>query len=120
MEHKIYYESENDALRIQIIGAFSYDDAARILPMLKSEIAAGHTRMVADIAQSPKLTMDRETRRFMQEKGSEITFDKMAFVGASPITRIICKVIMSVLGRSRDTAFFNRCDDAIEWLNGKK
>lgn len=81
MEHKIYYQSGHEAFRIDRTDAFSYEDTSQILPILKNGIASGHTSTVADVSKSPRLSSDWKMRRLPQEKGLDITFDKMAFVG---------------------------------------
>jgi hypothetical protein len=117
MKHKMSYDDEIAVLHLDIIGAFSRDDALEILPRIKKySEGKEHFSMLADISQSPSLTMDRQTRRMLQKEGMSIEFDKMAFVGASPFTRIICKVIMAVLGKSKEIQFCSTCEEGFAWI----
>jgi len=117
VHHRIYRDDENNIIRMEVVGKFDVADAeesVKLLDGLLSDCRGDH--LLADLSGSPNLTVDRETRRLLQVQGKELVFDKMAVLGASPVTRMIAKVVMSVLGRASTVSFFSAEKDALAWF----
>lgn len=119
MEHKISYDPKTDIVHLDIIGPVMRDDAGELVDALEKNAKKGETNLLlADLTQTPSMNMDRDTRRFIQEKGKSIYYNRMAVVGASPITRMLAKIVMGVIGRPETLKFFASKDEAVHWLKG--
>jgi hypothetical protein len=117
MEHKVSYDPNTDIVHVDIIGPVMRNDAGELVDALEQNAKKGKTNLLlADLSQTPNLNMDRETRRYIQEKGKSIYYDKMAVIGASPVTRMLAKIVMGVIGRPDTIKFFTTEGDAVGWL----
>ena len=76
--------------------------------------------VLADFSKSPNLSIDRETRHIIQKGALNFEFQKVALVGVSPVTRMIAKVILVILGNVKGSSFFETEEEAIAWLKGDK
>lgn len=88
MKHSIQYDFDSRALVVKIIGDFTSEDAREVMEKVKGLLGDNPgSNILADLSQSPNLTADRETRRIIQEAGFKLEFQKVAFIGVSPVTR---------------------------------
>jgi hypothetical protein len=118
MQHRIWFDPNDDLLRFNIVGRFSREDAKETLAEVKKLLEGKKRRFfLADISASPNLTIDRDTRKILQQDSPE--FEKVALVGATPVTRMISKVIVTVVGRSAVTKFCKTQEEALLWLRGQ-
>jgi len=118
MQHQIWYDNEDDLVRLNIIGKFSKDDARETLTQVSKLLENSQRRyFLADISGSPNLTIDRDTRKVLQ--GGSPEFERVALVGATPVTRMIAKVIVTVVARSATTKFCKTQEEALAWLRGQ-
>jgi hypothetical protein len=120
MKHKAYYDEEHGMVCMEINGEFTSQEASELLDEVEKLLEGKPQRyLLNDVSKSPNVTIDRETRKLLQKRGAEIEFDKMAFVGVTPMNRMMAKIVMAVLGKSKDTAFFDTSEDALSWLKGE-
>ncbi|MBN2379302.1 STAS/SEC14 domain-containing protein [candidate division WOR-3 bacterium] len=120
MKHNIYYDSDSQVVVMQVIGEVNADDAAMMMEKLSGLLANNSgTNILADFRQSPNLNLDRQSRGIIQNAAKKFKFGKAALVGVSPVTRMIAKVILAVLGKIEESRFFNAEDEALAWLKGE-
>jgi len=121
LKHSIQYDSNSRTIILKIVGNFTVEDADEVI--VKVNQLTGNnpeSNVLADFTQSPNLVIDRETRRMIQNAALKYMFQKVAFVGVSPVTRMIAKVIIAVLGKIKESRFFKTEAEAIAWLKGEK
>lgn len=120
VKHSIQCDSDSGAVVLKVVGDFTIEDATETFEKVKGLLVTNPTTCIlADLSQSPNLTIDRETRRKIQEAGLNLEFQKLAFVGVSPVTRMIAKVVLAVLSKIKESRFFNSEEEALSWLKGE-
>lgn len=106
---------------MEIVGEVTSQEASVLLDEVEKLLEDKTQRyLLNDVSKSPNATIDRETRRLLQKRGSEIEFDRMAFVGVTPMNRMMAKIVMAVPGKSQDTGFFDTRKEALSWLKGER
>lgn len=125
MKHKAYYDVKHEVARMDIIGEIPQDidaqhELAHQLVKGVEEALEGkdHRHLLIDVSETPSMyQLNRETRKILKEGGNRLGIERIAVVGADPITRMMIKVIV-VLLRKSDSKFFKTEDEALGWLKG--
>ena len=115
---KIWYDSNLDTLRIKNYYPLTKEDVSKLLPLANKMLEdKKHRCFLVDLSEVPLEKMiDKESRQAIRGYGDNKDFDKIAVFGASPIARMIAKVMISVAGSSGSTRFFKSEDEAVGWI----
>jgi len=62
---------------------------------------------------------DNKTRKVMHKYIDRASWEKAGIIGASPISMMMAKIMMSILGKSKKTRFFKSESEALVWLKGE-
>jgi len=62
----------------------------------------------------------REYRRWMREHGKSFNFEKNAILVESVRTQTLARIVLAMIGQSRNTKFFDNKEEAINWLRESK
>jgi hypothetical protein len=123
MEHKFFYDEDNQILRMQIIGGYSTEDAHKSLEFYNSHLEGKpYRQLIVDLSQAGKME-SRETRKIQNEILKQSGITDTCYVGANAATRMTAKVLMKLGGLDINTNFVKNDEDAIAWLmkmRGKK
>ncbi|MBD3286650.1 hypothetical protein GF338_09975 [candidate division WOR-3 bacterium] len=120
MKHKVYYNDKDKIAEAKYVGDISLDDTKKITGQLKKNLEGKSNRsIIADISEIPTLKLDRDVRTKMAEMGKELKLDKIAVLGATPMNRMLGKIVLTLFGKSKDTKFFETKEEAISWIKGK-
>ena len=120
MEHKVYYDEEHEIGCMEIRGDLNKEDAGELVSQTDKILAGKEKRyLIIDLSSSPTLKMDKETRRVIQEMGAKFDLARIAFVGATPSTRMLAKIMMAVMGKGKDCKFVNSYEETYAWLKEK-
>ncbi|MBN2379308.1 STAS/SEC14 domain-containing protein [candidate division WOR-3 bacterium] len=104
---------------LKIVGNFTCEDATETLKKAEGLLGTNPgMNVLANFSRSPNLILDRETRRIIQKGAPKFEFQKVALIGVSPVTRMIAKVILVILGKVKESHFFETEEEAITWLKG--
>lgn len=116
MEHKAWYDEENDLLRVKVIGHYSTQDAVD-LGKIGQELLEGKSRrqLIVDLTESTTME-SRETRSVQNRVLKELGFTDVAYVGATAAVRIVAKVLMKLGSLNAAVDFFKTEDKALGWL----
>jgi hypothetical protein len=120
MEHKSWYDEENELLRLAVIGAYSTQEAIAMGNSFHSLLEKkSYRQLVVNLSEAGKME-SRETRKVQNDilKKTEIT--DVAYVGAPAAPRMIAKVLMKMGSLDAATNFFKNDDDAISWLKNQR
>lgn len=113
----IYYDEEQQILFAKPLRNFSAGEMKILLEEMAEKLEDKERRcLVADVSLVPTLQLNRETRKLLQEQGKRLALEMMAIVGASPITRMLAKIVTTVLGIRNTSRFFKTTDEALAWL----
>ncbi|MBD3286602.1 hypothetical protein GF338_09730 [candidate division WOR-3 bacterium] len=119
IQHKIRFDEEQGILRLQVLDDFTPESIDEMFTKVKELFNGKEPKLIlVDISKMPNLSLDKNTRKLLQEKA--VPFDKMALLGATPITRMMAKVILTVLGKSASTYFCRTENEALSWLKGEE
>ena len=120
MEHKTWYDEENELLRLSVIGPYSTQEALALGKSFQ-ELLEGKPRrqLMVDLSDAGKMK-SRETRKIQNEilKDAEIT--DVAYVGAAAASRMIAKVMMKLGSLNTATDFFKTDEEALSWLKNQR
>ncbi|MBD3285312.1 hypothetical protein GF338_03145 [candidate division WOR-3 bacterium] len=119
MKHKVFYNPEVNSAVLHIVGDFSREDAEKTIESLNKIFRDNpETNLLADFSQSLNASLDKDTRKLIQENGGNLRFNKAALVGVSPMTRMIAKIVLVVIGKINESRFFKTEEEALKWLLG--
>lgn len=114
---EVHYDAEKEILFVNPFRNVSPEEMRILLEeMIRILEGKTHRRLLADVSSVPGLQMNKETRNILKEKARELNLERMAVVGASPITRMLAKIVTTVLGVRGDTKFFRTVTEAVDWI----
>jgi hypothetical protein len=116
MPVEVRFDDEHGVARVKMTGAPTVSEVSTGLDEVEEMLKDRSPKLILSDLTGQKTGVDKETRQVIKEKGMAIGFDRHAFVGVSPATRMVAKVLMAVLGQSKKTKFFGETDRALEWL----
>lgn len=122
MENTLEFDEKHGVLVMKIPARweparFNEGEAEEFISLMEELYGdSEHRYLVVDISRTQKTGISKEFRRWMTEKAARIGLDKVAVVGASPVTRMVSKVVMAALGKSDDTRFFISTNEALVWF----
>lgn len=119
--YRIWYDFNLDALRIKNYYPLTKDDVTRLLPLVNKILEDKKQRcFLVDLTGLPiEKMVDKDSRQVIRNYKDNKEFDKIAVFGASPVIRMIAKVMISVAGSSGSTKFFKSEDEAVDWIREK-
>ncbi len=118
MKHEVFFDETAGVLRMIIGGAITPAEAEESFIIAKRLLEGKSPRYILTDLSQHDGTMDKATRQAIKERGLDVDFDKQAFIGTSPMTRMMGKMIMAMLGKSKKTGFFGSESEALTWLKG--
>ena len=117
LRHKIYYDDENELVRIVHYDNVTADDARFIVNAVSQLLEGKQKRyMLDDATRMTLVKMDKETRNEFSKAQEVARLDKIAMFGANPMTRMIAKVVGIVTGNAGRSRFFRTEEEALHWL----
>jgi hypothetical protein len=120
MEHKAWYDEENDLLRVKVIGPYYTQDAID-LGKIGEKLLDGRARRQLIVDLKDSTTMEsRETRKVQSRVLEELGITDVAYVGATAAVRIVAKVLMKIGSLNAAANFFKTDDQALIWLKDQR
>jgi hypothetical protein len=118
---KIWYDDKLETLRIKNYYPLTKEDVTKLLPLVNKLLEnRKHRCFLVDLSEVPLEKMvDKESRQAIRSYNDNKNFEKIAVFGASPVVRMIAKVMISVAGSSGMTRFFKSEDEAVDWIKGE-
>ena len=118
MKHEVFFDEAAAVLRMKIGGTLTPDEAEESFMLAKRLLEDKKPRYILTDLSHHEGNLDKATRQTLKEKGLDVDFDKQVLVGTSPVTRMMGKMIMAMLGKSKKTGFFGTEAAALTWLKG--
>jgi hypothetical protein len=120
MEHKIWYDDENQVLHQQVIGNFTTEDALKSERLSKEFLQDKQIRqLIVDLSAGGKME-NRETRQIATRLFSDQKITDVAYIGATSATRMIAKVLMKLGNMKASIDFFKTEQEALTWLKNRR
>lgn len=120
MEHKMWYDRDNEIIHLEFVNNFVTSDIEPIRETL-FELSKDKTyrQMVIQISKTAKVE-NRETR----EKANQVLIDAdithVAFIGGSAANRMIAKVLLKTGSIKTKGDFFKTADEGVKWILSKR
>lgn len=120
MEHVIWYDTDNDLIRLKFQGEYLTADVPEIKEKL-IEYGSGKDRrqLVVELSNTNKVE-SRETRELSNKAMKEAEIEHVAFIGGSAANRMIAKVLLKTGALKTQGNFFKNLDEGINWLKSKR
>lgn len=124
MNYKIWFDDELGVGRFKVFDTLTAEDVKEyILGLNKLLEGKEHCYILIDLTEYPSglpgLT-GSAARKVFKEYSHSVNWNKVAFFGAGPGTRMLAKTAIFALGKSNITKFFNTEGEAIAWLKEEK
>lgn len=120
MEHKIWYQEEDQIAYLEFVGDLNKVDVEPILNELNSTLYGKTLRQLIIIMSNDNKVENRETRELSNDGLQKLGLSEIAFVGGSAANRMIAKVLIKTGVVKINGAFFKRNEEAIEWIKSKR
>ena len=119
MEHKVYYDQENDVCCLELNGMYHTADAEQIKQELINIFKDQENKQLLILMSSDNKIENREARQKAME-AMQVGISEAAFVGGLSNNRILAKVLLKASGIKINGDFFKTKEDAIKWLKSKR
>lgn len=120
MEHKIWYDDQNNVLVQEVIGFYSTEDALESGKLYKECLLnKPYMQMIVDLSRAGKME-NRDTRSITNKMLDEAGITDVAYVGANSTTRMIAKVLMKLGTLKAHSTFVKDRETALKWLKNRR
>lgn len=116
MEHRVFYDKDHGVLRVEFVGDVDADSYIDVVRRVNALPESERMRTLVDLTETKAPSWDRATRQALADHSLDTPGSKMAVFGASPLVRIVAKMMVVALGQTDTTRFFAGEAEALEWL----
>lgn len=119
MDHKIWYDQEDEIIHLE----FTRDYLTSDVPVMHEklmELREGkrYKQMVIQISNTS--VENRETRELANQSLRDAQITDVAFIGGSAANRMIAKVLLKTGNLKTNGNFFKTVDEGVKWLKSKR
>ncbi len=120
MEHKIWFDEEQQLLHLKIKGEFTTEEALyfgkKYIELLEGK---QHRQIIVDLREGGSME-SRETRSITNDMLNKAGITDVAYVGANAASRMIAKVLMKLGSLKAESDFFKEFNDAFAWIEKRR
>jgi len=114
----VYYDEENDIIYVKLLSQINIDNVDAHISSLNSVSRSSKRKcQLIDASDVRNLILDKETRQIMRENGLRLGIRRIAYVGLSPVSRMMFRALHA---GNQDTGpeygFFYNESEALVWL----
>jgi hypothetical protein len=121
MKYKVWYDEENGVLRADVLDTFDAETATAFFKEVNGKYTEEQQNyFMAYMSEEAQRLVDKETRRAARDGAALLKWDKLAILGAKPGLRMVTKIVMTAVGKAKDTKFFDDEEKALAWLKTEK
>ena len=120
MEHKLWYDEENELLRLEVIGPYTTQEAKDLGKSFHEQLQGKANRQLLVNLSKAGAMESRETRKIQNEVLKELEITDVAYIGAAAAPRMIAKVLMKLGSLNAAIAFFKTDDEGMSWLKKQR
>jgi hypothetical protein len=114
---KIWFDGETGILRSEIYKPFNPERATAVFEEIFNNHSEEQQRYIlVFLGPDAQAIIDKETRRLAREKTKDNKWEKIAIYGAKSGVRMLAKVVLTAIGKGKDTKFFPTEKECVEWL----
>gem|GEM_PF-3706846 len=121
MNYKIWFDRKEGVVRVKIKGRFGSEDNSEFIKRLEDAFSGREHRVaIIDVSEGNFSIPKRENRERMVDRLRELDFERIAFVGASLLVKMMMRIIAMSLGRKGSVGSFLSEDEALIWIQSQK
>lgn len=119
--YKVWFDADAGVLYVKTFKTIDAEDIHRLMPEVEKSLEGRpHRYIIGDLSQNPSDLLTKEARQAFKRYTDTVNYDRIAVIGVNPITRMIVKIAVTIIGQSGKTRFFKTETEALAWLKGKK
>jgi hypothetical protein len=124
MKHEIWFDEDTGVLRFKLIGQWTVENFREAMTRMQ-ELFEGkeHRYLIGDVSEASPQKYTKEFRKLVAEETANVQLDKVAIIGASPVLRMMAKMLIAAGRIARkvpmETRFCKTDEEAVKWLKGK-
>jgi hypothetical protein len=117
MKNQAYYDAEAGVMREKYIGDALIQEAPehyeRVAKLFEGK---PHRCTIIDLSETKNIMLNRKTRTMIAECVQRVQYDKIAFIGVTPLLRMLAKAMRIKGNIAAPLEFFRTEADALTWL----
>ena len=118
MKHETKFDPQTGIMYMKIKGSYTIEEAIETEKFMKTQTKDRDSYMLlADLREAPA-SLDKEVRRRLQGEIADQELEKVAMIVTNPGVRMIGKIVIATMGKSKNTRFFKTEEEALAWLKG--
>jgi|GEM_PF-1693018 len=116
MPYILWFDEKKNVAYIQILAPLTAKDVEGVLETSNEIYKGSRNRyLLCDVTQITQTVRNRDAFS-VAERMNRRYWDKIAFIGNDPITRMAAKIALAGPGKKHDSGFFKNTDSALAWL----
>lgn len=117
MNYRLWFDEDAGAAHLKITHMSTENDVNEYMAGLDKLLEGKKKRYVlVDLTDNPPGLLDKPARKAFGKYAGSIDFHKIAMYGAKPVIRMVAKVAVAALGKTKITKFFETREEALRWL----
>ena len=117
---RIWYDEKEEVLRTEMHERLDPETADKFYTEFENYPPEQQHQVIGWLFDDAQKMYDKETRRIAKERAKALQIKKMAVCGAKSAVRIVASVVISAIGKSKDTKFCSTDEEALAWIREQK
>lgn len=119
--YEVWYDEERGVLYLKTFHTMTEEDVRELMALTETKFKGIETDYaLVDMSEASAESISKGARKAFKEHAGIINYKKLAVVGANPAARMLAKVALAVIGKSKVTRFFKTEAEALAWLKEEK
>jgi len=121
MNYDVWFDESNRIVYLKTYHTLTENDVHELMEVAGKKFEGKEIRYsLIDLSEATSEPIQKGTREAFKKYADSLTYDKVAIVGANPTTRMLAKIALAVVGKSKVAKFFKTEEEALKWLKGEK
>jgi hypothetical protein len=119
--YETWYDEKHEVLYLKTFHTMTEEDVREAMALSETKYKGIDIQYaLVDMSEATAEPISKGARKAFKEHTGIMNYKKVAVVGANPAVRMLAKVALAVIGKSKVTRFFKTEAEALAWLKGKK
>lgn len=115
--YEIWYDEKRGVLYLKTFHTMTEKDVREIMAFRETKLKDIEFEYVlADLSEAAAELPTKEDRKVFKKYLATLTYKKIAVLGANPAVRMLAKIALALISKSRVTRFFKTEAEALAWL----
>jgi hypothetical protein len=118
-KYKMWFDKESGILRTEIYVAFDPETATIYFDKILDFPDEQQRYVMVLLGVDAQEVVGKETRKILREKTVRSKWEKIAIYGAKPALRMLAKIMVTAIGRAKNTKFYATEEECLDWLKAE-